>query len=315
MATGGTNNQKIVVMTVNIGLEKRDGSKDPDESLKKKKETIKTKKDAIDKLLEAQKPSIVFLQESKQTDEIPPNYEYLFQDQASLLFDKTKLKFDMVDKSQFEDIKQKESKGDVTKELDEARFCVATVKSLQDENANLMCVSWHGPFHKTKEEKQKALEDMLSFVDAMCMKLNLPCVIGGDFNLSCEKVISYLKQSKFESKFLCSQCVTLPRRKNVIDFFVTSKSLEVTDVTAVAWNTIGENLDDYFDHDPIVGSLLENFIESVEDENSKDSDEDEDKKDSDEDEDKEDSSGDEDSHDSSVDYGWAQLTELLEKKF
>lgn len=168
----------------------------------------------------------------------------------------------MVGRRIFESIKQKETKGDVTKELDEARFCVATAKLIRDERAKFLFVSWHAPYKKKRNKREKALGDMLKCVDAMCMKLNLPCIIGGDFNLSCEKVISYLRNAKLDSKFLCSVCETLPRRKDAIDFFVTSESLEVTDVRAVAWNSlknIEDNLDEYFDHDPIVGSLLEYF--------------------------------------------------------
>ena len=257
MATGGTDNQEIIVMTLNIGLKSRSNNRDESRE-EKKKRTIKIKNDAIAELLKAQKPHIVFLQESKKSDKIPPNYEYLFKDQASLLYKKTELELEMVDTSTFESIQQKETKGDLTKELYKARFCVATAKLIQDEEAKFLCVSWHAPYKLTHNKREKALGDMLSFVDAMCMKLKLPCIIGGDFNLSCEKVTSYLENAKLDSKFLCSECKTLPRRKDVIDFFVTSKFLQVTDVTAVAWDSlknIEDNLDDYFDHDPIVGTL------------------------------------------------------------
>ena len=282
MATAGTDNQKIVVMTVNIGLKPRDGPK-------QREKTRKIKNDAIAKLLEAQQPSIVFLQENRESDNIPTNFEILFEEKASLLYDKTKLKLELQDKSTFE---EKESKVDASIELYKSRFCVATAKPLQEQNAKFLCVSWHGP--NTNVDKEKALEIMLSFVDKMCMKLNLPCIIGGDFNVSCEKVISYLNESKLESKFICSQCVIRPRRTRVIDFFVTSKSLEVTGVTAVDWNSlrnIDENLDDYFDHDPIVGSILETSNKSNED--SQDTNEGEDYQDSAEDEDSQETDEDE----------------------
>nr|XP_022305676.1 uncharacterized protein LOC111112457 [Crassostrea virginica] len=293
MATEGTDNQKIVVMTVNIGLQPRDGPKKPDE----KEKTINIKNNAIAKLLEAQKPSLVFLQESRQTDEIPANFGYLFKKEASLLYDKFKLSLiEITDRNAFEEIKQKMSEGDVTNGSYKPRFCVATARPLQDQNAKFLCVSWHGPIKLV--DKERALGYMLSYVDAKCIERNLPCIIGGDFNLSCENVISYLKNAKLDAKYSCSKYKALPRRKHkdVIDFFVTSKSLKVTDVTAVAWNSlenIEENLDDYFDHDPIVGSLLENFIKSYEYEDNQGSGEDEDSQGSGEDEDSQDSDKDE----------------------
>lgn len=265
-ATGGTDNQKINVMSVNIGLKRRE--RNPDESREEAiNRTIEIKNDAISELLEAQKPDIVFMQESKKTDKIPTNFEYRFNGQASLLYNTGNIELNDVKSGVVDAIIQKVSESDQTKEIVKARMSLAIAKTKEVPEVKFLCVSWHAPHKKIKESNEKALVDMVSFVDALCTELELECVIGGDFNLPFDEVVSFLKKANLDYK--AEKYKLLPRRERLIDFFLTSKNLEVTDVTAVAWNSLSkikEKLDDFFDHDPVVGCLMKNKIASDEDE-------------------------------------------------
>lgn len=266
---------EITLMTLNIGLKRRKDENKGKSKEAKKQATKKIKEKAYEILFEEINPVLVFLQESKKLDKIPSRYEYLYKGEASLLYDKRKLKLKMVKSSTVFAIKEKVCKSDQTIEIDEARICVAIAKSRRLPKVKFLCVSWHAPYKQRKKNREKALEDMLSFVDALRTELGLQCVIGGDFNLSFDEVVSCLKKARLDYK--AEKYDTLPRRKKLIDLFLTSRSLEVTDVTAVAWDSLENievNLDDYFDHDAIVGSLLVNSKYSYEDEDSHDSSED-----------------------------------------
>lgn len=110
------------------------------------------------------------------------------------------------------------------------RICMCKV-SLKDRDSNtkkkepnitqFMAVSWHGP-NKTSD-KPNIFEELIKFCMEQETRLELPCLIGGDFNYSAQHA-----DEKIENK--TGWCISYDEESKY-DFFLSSGGLNLKDIT------------------------------------------------------------------------------------
>ena len=171
--------------------------------------------------------------------ELPSQLEYIGNKEACILFDKDKVTVEnMADKT------------DIKKDVLE-RMCIGKVTTKGDPIVKFICISWHGRSKKPDNILKEEFESMLDDIYKLSRKLSLPVLLAGDFNLiteDIEKKCSLLSLVLHDYK---------PERRtsgNIIDFFISSKSLKMSDMKALALKSQTEVADvlSLFDHDPVV---------------------------------------------------------------
>lgn len=257
MATGGLVDNTITIITANIGC-----------STKRDKSRVFLKR-----LVQREKPSLLFLQESKlqfiaRSYKFPRQYASAIKGEDRFLYDNDKLSLKMIDSGEITTVRDKKFK-DFASYLVTENINMALVNTFKKsrKDPNILCVSWHGPHIQeglNSEKKMKILEVMLRFVKTFSEKYGLPFIIGGDFNLElagAKKVLKSFNDMKVHD-------YDAGRRPNRVDYFISSESLTLIDVHVAPWNYT--EADEIFDHDPIMAKLQvdssKDFLKSTKDE-------------------------------------------------
>lgn len=133
------------------------------------------------------------------------------------------------------------------------RMCVGVVNV---PKAHFLCVSWHGQNQsQIEKEKKDSLKNVLEFINEIANLLKVPFIIGGDFNLSIEKVRDEIPK-QLQQIQICSDMSQPLRTAKLMDFFIASNTLTVGEITAIKWEKDdGASVEDIFTHDPIVATL------------------------------------------------------------
>lgn len=135
------------------------------------------------------------------------------------------------------------------------RMCLLNVKTKGVPIVEFICVSWHGRHNKAKLEDLKAeFKYLLEYIMKLSEKESLPFVIAGDFNVKIKDIEKLIPSS------LALHRYTPTKRRDeesVIDFYISSKSLSMSDVKTldVKTETKVEGVLSLFDHDPVMASL------------------------------------------------------------
>lgn len=115
------------------------------------------------------------------------------------------------------------------------------------------CISWHGPsYEQSGETKNNLFEELMRFVTEVKQDAN-PLLLGGDFNLDKESAKQLVKHPFKLHDYIASK----RREKKVIDYFVASEDLELSDIEFIDLekNCEEKSPNELFDHDPIIASL------------------------------------------------------------
>lgn len=133
-------------------------------------------------------------------------------------------------------------------------MCVGVVNV---PKAHFLCVSWHGQSNSLNENDRKDnLKNFLECINEIANILKVPYIIGGDFNLSLEKVRDEIPKQLQQIVKICHKKPQPMRTADLIDFFIASNTLTVGEITAIKWEKVdGASVENIFTHDPIVATL------------------------------------------------------------
>ena len=199
---------------------------------------------------------------------ISEKYKYHYKgNDASFLYDKTRIIFEDVDdneewKTRLSKIRKELKKKDQRLELALGRMPMAVVKMVKDENERFACVSYHGPSSVSDDAKWLEIEGMLMLVTTWSKEMNLPLIIGGDFNLEFLNVSAHLERmvTKLPMPVIAHNYKAEGKRKRSlkVDFFIASPLLELTEIYPIHWNEQLET--EILDHEPVTAKLKMNSL-------------------------------------------------------
>ena len=93
---------------------------------------------------------------------------------------------------------------------------------------SFVATSWHGEHRGLSDnQKQDKFEELLIVIKEINSKTKLPVVLGGDFNITLQSVKDHIKRQGLEVYEYKPK-----NRKTVIDFFVVTRDVELSDVKA-----------------------------------------------------------------------------------
>lgn len=202
---------------------------------------------------------------------ISNKYGYLYKgNDASFLYHKDKLTLEDVDDNQkhpeWKDslirIREELRNKDQRLELALGRMPMAVAKMVNDEQAQFACVSYHGPSSVSDDAKWLEIEGMLMLVTTWSKQMNLPLIIGGDFNLEFLNVSAHLEKmgTKLSVPVIAHNYKAEGKRERSlkVDFFIASALLELKEIYPINWNEhLGTEI---LDHDPVTAKLRINSL-------------------------------------------------------
>lgn len=135
------------------------------------------------------------------------------------------------------------------------RMCLLNVKTKGVPIVEFMCVSWHGRHNKAKlEDLKEEFKYLMEYILKLSEKVSLPFVLAGDFNVKIKDIEKLIPSTLFLHRYTPTK-----RRdeESVIDFYISSKSLIMSDVKTLELKTETkvEGVLSLLDHDPVVASL------------------------------------------------------------
>lgn len=222
------------------------------------------RKKAIVAMLKQIKPNVVLLQEYpwvgireenwKGYDF--PEYKYVGNKEASFLYESNvdfKVVHDIEMSNFIKEMKKGWTRRHVSQFLAE-RMCVGVVNV---PKAHFLCVSWHGQNTSLYEEYRKDnLINVLDCIIEIANLLKVPFIIGGDFNLSLEKVRDAIPIQLQQIVQICYNMPKPLRTAYLVDFFIASKTLTVSEIKAIKWGKVDrKSVENIFTHDSIVATL------------------------------------------------------------
>lgn len=224
--------------------------------------TALKRKLAIKGLLMNFQPDILFLQEFswpiKYHDFIPEQYQYVGNREAGIMFDRNKVIIDQFDTTGMGIL---QTFGEIInlKELPierplMSRMWMEVITIRAWPFVKVLCVSWHGPYNRmTEMNRITEFKKLLKYVSYIGFRKNLPIIIGGDFNISFEKV-SEIVQSPLE---IYKYSPLRREQGKIIDFYIGSKVLPLIKMTVIDWKNVENGQDGpmIFDHDPVFAEL------------------------------------------------------------
>lgn len=124
-----------------------------------------------------------------------------------------------------------------------------------DRDFMFICISWHGPNNdETDETKKSTFENLMQCLIKIKEKEGIPLLLGGDFNID-KNIARKLVKDPFK---LCNPEASIRRqKKKVIDFFVITKDIELSEIKSINLETVSNVKcpNDILDHDPITAFL------------------------------------------------------------
>ena len=213
-------------------------------------------------------PDVIFLQEMKGNKRIMKElmcdlYEEISDDRVAVFLKKSKFK-----RVQCNDMPPNLStdlREAYTEMKKEGHMKILFVKAvpLTRESDSILMASYHG---RTRDSSHRPICDRkYSEIYTNLLKIcehwqeeqgARHMLIGGDFNTS-ETVVGHAINNAKKMLSIQAQSNTTPRRehKEVVDFFIKSKDLTCEFVEAQSFQNGVDQLDRYFDHDPILAKF------------------------------------------------------------
>lgn len=228
------------------------------------------RKKAIVAMLKNIKPNVVLLQEFGWVgirDETWkgfdfPEYSFVGNKEACILYEKH-LNFKVFNTIEITNLlKEIEKKGKTSASpFLKERICLGVVKVPM---AHILCASWHAQNNSIPErEKKENLKILIECIKEIGNVLKMPFIIGGDFNLSHEKVVKIFS----DQKPIVQICFNMPeklRTAHLVDFFIASKTLNIDKVTTIKWEEVDEkSVENIFTHDSVVATLMKSASEPL----------------------------------------------------
>ena len=103
------------------------------------------------------------------------------------------------------------------------------------------------------EERKEQFESMLKYISKVSEKLSLPVILAGDFNVEIKAIETLVSPPLVLHKYTPTE----RREPNTIDFYISSKSLAMSDIKSLTLKSetgVTEVLS-LFDHDPVVSLM------------------------------------------------------------
>ena len=178
---------------------------------------------------------------------LPSHLEYIGNKEACILFDNSKVTVENV-----------RGKTGIQRSTLE-RMCIRKVKTKGVPIVEFICISWHGRrSKKTVEILIEEFESMLKYISKLSEELVLPVLLAGDFNLTAKDIEPHLSSLSLDLHNY--EPTTRRKSENIIDFFISSESLEMSGIKALTLESetgVVEVLS-LFDHDPVVSLMSTN---------------------------------------------------------
>jgi endonuclease/exonuclease/phosphatase family metal-dependent hydrolase len=134
-----------------------------------------------------------------------------------------------------------------------SRMCLRKIKTKGDQAFEFICISWHGIYKMKLEEKKHQFESMLTYILKLSKKQSLPVILAGDFNVKIRDI-----ETLVSPPFVLYEYTPTERREpNTIDFYISSKSLVMSDIKPLTLQSetgVTEVLS-LLDHDPVVALM------------------------------------------------------------
>ena len=176
---------------------------------------------------------------------LPSHLEYIGNKEACILFDNSKVT-----------VKEVLDKTGIQKSILQ-RMCIGKVKTMEDPTVEFICISWHG--RRAEKKKIQEFKSMLKYISKLSKELVLPVLLAGDFNLTAKDIEPHLSSLLL---YLHNYKGARRQSENIIDFFISSESLEMSGIKALKLESetgVVEVLS-LFDHDPVVALMNEDIL-------------------------------------------------------
>ena len=182
----------------------------------------------------------------------PAHLQYTGNTEASIMFDRNKVTVEELPSDTRENLIKK---GGILKEFTlNQRMCLKIVNTKEDPIVKFICISWHGRYKATLIDRKNEFERLFRYIVELSEELSLPVLLAGDFNVKIQHIETLVPPSLVLYKYK-----PIERRKpeDIIDFFITCKSLVMSDINALSLTsaTTVEEVLKLFDHDPVVSFM------------------------------------------------------------
>ncbi|XP_033741823.1 uncharacterized protein LOC117328400 [Pecten maximus] len=238
---------KITVITMNVS-----GPYAGDDS-------ARSRRKCISDVVWANNPHILLIQEFRwkgirrkiwENTPLPDRYTYTGNTEASIIYDTERLCLEEPAKLQtiLEELKRKREISEDFSPL--ARSCIRVWKT---DAFKVLVVSWHGVHSRiNNEEKKTQFRDLQVYLKKLSKEKEAAILLGGDFNIN----ISLIRSLVFENFTLYEYKPSERRSGKVIDYFITSSELDLTDVRYIDLvkrkeDETTKDPHDVLDHDPV----------------------------------------------------------------
>jgi hypothetical protein len=106
-----------------------------------------------------------------------------------------------------------------------SRMCLRNIKTKGVPIVEFTCISWHGKHKMSLEGKKQEFESMLKYISEIWRETSLPVILAGDFNLEIKDIETLVSPPLVLHKYTPTE----RRKLNTIDFYISSKSLTMSD--------------------------------------------------------------------------------------
>ena len=203
---------------------------------------------------------IIFVQEFQWNDitrniwkknNVSDYYKYVGNKQAGILFNKNVLVCEKVNESYMRKILEEM----ISKKILAADFTPLprmTAVVLKLNGSCFLCVSWHGYYKCKAYKKVKDFQNLQSYITKLASSLDLPFIIGGDFNLSLNVAENNLIDSNVK---IYRYDPSHDRKGDTIDFFLSSEHILLKNIYPIKWPGSADN-NKIFDHVSVQAILI-----------------------------------------------------------
>ena len=222
----------------------------------------KRRRRTIQRLILKYKPTILLLQEFKwkhikgrlwNTCPIPDHYHYRGHGEASMIYDGRFViikDLGTIMRRVLEDLQLKIVFPYAFNPL--PRMCTKLVRARFKPSISFICISIHGIYKE--KDKQNYFKNLLEYFRNIHMKMELPILVGGDFNVAVKYIQNFVSKPFKLYKYKASERRS---KKGIIDFFITTDELHLSSNRFIDLETLDHksHLNGIFDHDPIYARL------------------------------------------------------------
>lgn len=187
----------------------------------------------------------------------PEHLQYTGHNDASILFDINEVTLEEFSQKLLDDtLRDLIRMGDIQHGFTPIpRMCLRKIKTKGVPIVEFICISWHGRHNKAKiEDLKEEFKSMLKYILKLSEKESLPFIVAGDYNVKIKNIETLVPTSLVLHKYKPTE-----RREpeNIIDFFITSESLVMSDINALTLKSETDVMGvlSLFDHDPVVSSM------------------------------------------------------------